>query len=694
MLKNKKIIALLLCLVILSQGASVMAASFSDVKSSGDSGWAYEYIMDLANKGIINGYPDGTYKPKGNVTTLETISLLYGLMNPSQSEVNAALAKHKDYIKDTLKDVNWGQEKVAYVLEKGVVTKTDLEDAQRTGMLKNGTKIYASRFSVAIMTARALGLEAKTSYNLTYKDLDKIDKDSLGLLAALIDTDVLHKDGIDGYFKPGEHITRAQMAKMISVAYDWKTKNGKDLEAKTETGQVIETLEISDYTTLVYKTASSTTNTSAKVDKNTKITDKDGKTVALKDLANYKGAQARVVYTGNHPDKVAKEVKFTSDPLYVDGVYTVVSYRTTSDKKYIKLKDSKGKELSEVQIVFNDADLSKVNYLRKGTVLDVRFVAGIVTEVSLHKGTNGEYRIESIDTRNNKIILSKTNTWGAYEKKEFTLASNLLPEDQVGSRIILTDALVGYTVDINTINNYTITKLVVYTNSNKGKYLVNDVTSKRLYLKDVLNNRLLDYQLAYSYTIDGRSYYGDLDSYLINYLKNKYINIELNSDGKIAAIYTNGNLTNDEVSVYTNTSVVAGSYAISVRRSTNDINQYLTSNLTVKYYIDGSLVSFEQAYNMVNNSLNKSSTAVYNNGRVESLYLESSYYKGTERALLINMERKYNSYNTTVLTFRLDNGNTLTKEIYNNDSIYKDLELYEYYRLRINNDNYIIDIGK
>lgn len=693
MLKNKKIIALLLCLVILSQGASVMAASFTDVKSSGDSGWAYEYIMDLANKGIINGYPDGTYKPKGNVTTLETISLLYGLMNPSQSEVSSALAKHKDYIKDSLTDVNWGQEKVAYAIEKGVVTKTDLNDAQRTGMLKNGTKIYASRFSVAIMTARALGLEAKTSYNLTYKDLDKIDKDSQGLIAALIDTDVLHKDGIDGYFRPGENVTRAQMAKMISVAYNWKTKNAKALEAKTESGQVIETLEIGDYTTLVYKTTSSTTNTSAKVDKNTKITDKDGKTVALKDLANYKGAQVTVVYTGNHPDKVAKEVKFTSDPLYVDGVYTVVSYRTTSDKKYIKLKDSKGKELSEVQIVFNDADLSKVNYLRKGTVLDVRFVAGIVTEVSLHKGTNGEYRIESIS--GNTLGLVKITNSGVSLVESYKIDNATTIKRSDGVTFNKLDLKSGQTIDItkryNSSSNI-IDKIVVYTDNNySSQYTFNGSDSNRIYVYDTVAKRYDNFPMASTFTFNGTSY-TSLDNINIRLYKNDNINLRFDQFNRVVEITTASYSYNNRVKAYlTNDGYNGVKLTASSYR-----DQVIWSTSNVDFYINGiKATNFDEVKRLLTWDKSKTVEATYVNGEVKAVYITTDYYSYNNRGTVINIDNSNAFYQSgyQTITVRTYNGDK-TIRIYSDDRLYKELKYSD--EVYVNFDSYgnISSIGK
>ncbi len=46
---------------------------FSDISYSH---WAYEEILELVNNEIISGYPDGTFKPKGNVTREEFTSMI------------------------------------------------------------------------------------------------------------------------------------------------------------------------------------------------------------------------------------------------------------------------------------------------------------------------------------------------------------------------------------------------------------------------------------------------------------------------------------------------------------------------------------------------------------------------------------------------------------------------------------------
>ena len=51
----------------------VYNSTFSDVAKDS---WYYEYVTPLAAKGIIAGYPDGTFLPQNNITRAEFLKLL------------------------------------------------------------------------------------------------------------------------------------------------------------------------------------------------------------------------------------------------------------------------------------------------------------------------------------------------------------------------------------------------------------------------------------------------------------------------------------------------------------------------------------------------------------------------------------------------------------------------------------------
>ena len=71
----KKLITVLLTIsMLISVFCPIaFAKSFSDVPQDH---WAFKYVDELSNSGVINGYEDGTFRPNGNVTKAEFVKLL------------------------------------------------------------------------------------------------------------------------------------------------------------------------------------------------------------------------------------------------------------------------------------------------------------------------------------------------------------------------------------------------------------------------------------------------------------------------------------------------------------------------------------------------------------------------------------------------------------------------------------------
>ncbi len=68
-MKNKvvKILAITVSIVILLIGVTATAAEFTDTEGH----WAQEQIEKWADKGLVSGYPDGTFKPDDTITRAE-----------------------------------------------------------------------------------------------------------------------------------------------------------------------------------------------------------------------------------------------------------------------------------------------------------------------------------------------------------------------------------------------------------------------------------------------------------------------------------------------------------------------------------------------------------------------------------------------------------------------------------------------
>lgn len=73
----KKIMALAAA-AALTAGVSALAANpFSDVSTDD---WAYQAVSDLSDQGVVEGYPDGTFKGERNITRYELAQIIARLM--------------------------------------------------------------------------------------------------------------------------------------------------------------------------------------------------------------------------------------------------------------------------------------------------------------------------------------------------------------------------------------------------------------------------------------------------------------------------------------------------------------------------------------------------------------------------------------------------------------------------------------
>lgn len=104
--KKLKFITLLLmiCLIFM---LPVFATENDDMVKFSDlneSHWAYEGIIKLVEKGIIVGYPDGTFKPEGNITRAELVKVVNMVFEYTQKQeaTNFTDVKVEDWFHDNV----------------------------------------------------------------------------------------------------------------------------------------------------------------------------------------------------------------------------------------------------------------------------------------------------------------------------------------------------------------------------------------------------------------------------------------------------------------------------------------------------------------------------------------------------------------------------------------------------------------
>lgn len=214
-MKRKMAMALAAVLVAGSLPVTVSAATFSDIN---EVSWASSTIQAVSDKGLINGYEDGTFRAKNNVTYSEAMVMVYNLISKTGNLKASAANTLPIYqsVLNTYKIPTWSQSTVAYGLSAQILMAADLPK-----FTTNGVSNPATRQDVAVMFGRALSekydIYAGTGVN--YNDVWRISDEAMPYVDLLTRLGIVTGDD-SGNFNPTANITRAEMAVMMNKTYD------------------------------------------------------------------------------------------------------------------------------------------------------------------------------------------------------------------------------------------------------------------------------------------------------------------------------------------------------------------------------------------------------------------------------------------------------------------------------------------
>ena len=202
----------------------VYAVKFSDLRGYE---WAEQYVNDVADKGIVSGYIDGTYKPSSPVTRIETLVMIANL-HP-KSDIDAIYKSNSAKYKDRLARYNideWARPYIVFALEKGIIPNSD-KMLKSLINLETKNHVNALRYEASVFLVRSLGLENEMNSNakLSYKDNKDILSQAVPYIELLQRKGIISKDGDgSGNFNPNKTITRAEIAIMLSKSYKYSAK--------------------------------------------------------------------------------------------------------------------------------------------------------------------------------------------------------------------------------------------------------------------------------------------------------------------------------------------------------------------------------------------------------------------------------------------------------------------------------------
>lgn len=229
----KKVIGLFMTLFLLFGSLSVSAAgapTFSDTQGH----WGEAYIKTIAEKGIISGYPDGTFKPDKNVTRAELAKIIadaFDLSEENTLEEFTDISSAQWYYPYLQKSAKYIPNYMPPLIYPNTIPYRDAT-AQQFLPDNDTLRIHCAEALVRIMTeVKHVELETPSAFEMC-DDVNTWFNDGYELFVmhygqpatnavrVVQYTWMAKQLGImkgepDGYFYPYQHITRAELAAII-----------------------------------------------------------------------------------------------------------------------------------------------------------------------------------------------------------------------------------------------------------------------------------------------------------------------------------------------------------------------------------------------------------------------------------------------------------------------------------------------
>lgn len=330
-MKNiKRIISLLLVFSVIFS-ASAFAATFSDL----DGHWSESYIMDLYNRGYMNGYENGTMRPDNEITGAEALVMLSRVFEADDITMELAINDYGDYADDIIPSgSSWlnNENAVVLCLAGGVITETELEALINKGGLTGSIE----KEYLAVLFARAMQLEDETreliGVSLGFYDKSNITSAYVPYIYLLTEAGII--TGTDeNMFEPHSSVTRAVVSAMLSrtLAYLEEGEGLPTLEGYSNTSKVEGVIKSATASSVVLCTSDGVIYEFSLASRAEVTVDGTAKALSSAYLSNW-----ITVYYDKTTGKVNVAAVDTADK-WVQGI---LKSRTTSSARKVTLTDA------------------------------------------------------------------------------------------------------------------------------------------------------------------------------------------------------------------------------------------------------------------------------------------------------------------------------------------------------------------
>ena len=198
---NRKITALFLVVALFASSKVVAreyAQRFWDVPKTY---WGFEYIADLAERGVIKGYEDGSFKPEATVSRSEWAKMMVDAAGVTASDESPKFTDMQGH---------WAN-KYVNAAKQYMTGYTD-------GTFRPDQAATREDVAVAVVLVKGYNTQDVDYSNLVFTDNDSISNYAKAYVAVAVENDLIEGFS-DGTFRGQATLTRAQAATLLYRAF-------------------------------------------------------------------------------------------------------------------------------------------------------------------------------------------------------------------------------------------------------------------------------------------------------------------------------------------------------------------------------------------------------------------------------------------------------------------------------------------
>ena len=205
----KKIISITLTICMLLANSVVFAKDYTQKFWDVDkSHWAFEYIAELTDRGVINGYNDGSFKPEGTISRAEWAKIMVGAAGISTDDDEV-------YFRDM--DGHWA---VPYVN-----AASDYLTAYSDNTYRPDQAVVREDVTMALVRLKGYSIDdVDYSYLSTFTDMNSISNNMKAYIAVAVEKGLINGFE-DNTFRGQSTLTRAEAAKLLWKAFQYGNDN-------------------------------------------------------------------------------------------------------------------------------------------------------------------------------------------------------------------------------------------------------------------------------------------------------------------------------------------------------------------------------------------------------------------------------------------------------------------------------------